>query len=141
MEGTLKIGPTAMLALGRENYSGLKNLHLREVLEVFKSSGYVFRGTKHNLLEIMRDEIPLLSLRGLVREAGKISSEVGKVHSWKKPASGIRSQLVDIDSGELVQDFIVEEFENSLHFLNIVSPGWTSSFPFTQHFIDEFLKK
>ena len=141
MEGNLKIGPTAMLTLGRENYGGLKNLHIKEVIQVLKATGHVARGTKHNLKEILRDEIPLLSLRGLTREAGKISSEVAKIQSWKRPASGIRSQLVNIETGELVQDFIVEEFENSLHFLNIVSPGWTSSFPFTRHFIDGFIKK
>ena len=141
MEGNLKIGPTAMLTLGRENYGGLKNLHIKEIFQVLKAAGYVARGAKHNLMEILRDEIPLLSLRGLTREAGKISSEVDKIQSWKRPASGIRSQLVNIETGELVQDFIVEEFGNSLHFLNIVSPGWTSSFPFTRHFIDGFIKK
>ena len=87
------------------------------------------------------DEIPLLSLKGLVRKAGHLSNEVTEKHSWKNPPPGIRSQLVDVKTGELVQDFVVEEFGNTLHFLNIVSPGWTSAFPFTRQFMGDFLRK
>lgn len=141
MEGNLKIGPTAMMVLGRENYLGLSNLHFMEVRQVLKAARYIARGSKHDLIEILRDELPLLTLRGLTHEVGKISSEVDKLGAWVRPKSGIRSQLVNIENGELVQDFIVEEFGNSLHFLNIVSPGWTSSFPFTRHFVNRFMEK
>jgi len=40
--------------------------------------------------------------------------------SWTTP--GIRAQLLDINTLELVQDFIVESDENSIHILNAVSP-------------------
>ena len=140
-EGKLKIGPTAMLAFGRENYNGVENLHFKEALEILKALANVVRGGKHNLFEIIREEIPLLSERGLTKNAGVLSTEVAKIDSWEKSPSGIRSQLVDIASGELIQDFIVEEYGNSLHFLNIVSPGWTSAFPFTRHFMESFLNK
>ena len=140
-EGYLKIGPTAMPAFGRENYHFFENLHVREVLEILKAIGYVVKGRKHNLIQILTEEIPLLSQKGLTKKAGQLSIEISEKHSWKKPPTGIRSQLVDIENGELVQDFVVEEFGNSLHFLNIVSPGWTSAFPFTRHFMSDFLKK
>jgi L-2-hydroxyglutarate oxidase len=140
-EGYLKIGPTAMLAFGRENYGVFENLHPKEVLEILKAVGYIVKGRKHNLIQIMMDEIPLLSLKGLVGKAGHLSNEVTEKHSWKNPPPGIRSQLVDVKTGELVQDFVVEEFGNTLHFLNIVSPGWTSAFPFTRHFMGDFLRK
>lgn len=139
MDGKLKIGPTAMLCLGRENYIGLRNLHPNEVIQVLKAAGHLARGTKHNLVEILREEIPLMSIKGLLYEAAKISSEVEKIGNWDKPTSGIRSQLVNKATGELVQDFIVEKYENSLHYLNIVSPGWTSAFPFTRHFVNGFI--
>lgn len=139
-EGFLKIGPTAMLAFGRENYGVFENLHVKEVLEILKAVGYVAKGGKHNLVQIMKEEIPLLTLGGLIKKAGNLSTEVSVKRSWKKPPAGIRSQLVDIRTGELVQDFVVEEFGNTLHFLNIVSPGWTSAFPFTRQFIGDFLR-
>ena len=53
-----------------------------------------------------------------------------QIRDWKKKPPGIRSQLVNIKSGRLEQDFIVENFHNSTHILNAVSPGWTSAIPF-----------
>ena len=41
--------------------------------------------------------------------------------------SGVRAQAVDID-GNLVDDFVFESKDNSLHVLNAPSPAATSSF-------------
>jgi hypothetical protein len=50
--------------------------------------------------------------------------------TWGNP--GIFPQLVDCRTGMLKQDFIVEMGTHSMHFLNIVSPGWTSALAFTE---------
>jgi (S)-2-hydroxyglutarate dehydrogenase len=56
----------------------------------------------------------------------------------KKPP-GIRSQLVDLKTGKLVQDFIVENYQNSTHILNAVSPGWTSALPFGKWIAENYV--
>lgn len=55
--------------------------------------------------------------------------------------SRIRSQLVDLKSGELVSDFIVEGDEHSTHVLNAVSPGWTAAIPFGRHIAQRVLSE
>ena len=138
-EGLLKIGPTAILAMGRENYQGLSNLNAQEILGILRAARIVMGGTKHDLIEILKLELPLLSRKGLVSAANALSGEVSSIKKWEKTKSGIRSQLVNVNTGELVQDFVVERYANSIHFLNIVSPGWTSALPFTRHFMADFL--
>ena len=48
-----------------------------------------------------------------------------KLISRGKP--GIMAQLFNNKTYEMMNDFIIENDENSLHILNAVSPGWTCS--------------
>jgi L-2-hydroxyglutarate oxidase LhgO len=138
-DGFLKIGPTAIPALGRENYRGLNGIKLHELVEISRALRCVAKGSKYDIFEIIRMELPLLFKRILIENASRLTNEISKHSAWEKTESGIRSQLVDLRTGELTQDFIVERYSNSLHFLNVVSPGWTSALPFTRHFVNEFL--
>ena len=52
-----------------------------------------------------------------------------------KPA-GIRAQLLNKKTNELIMDFKVENTENSIHILNAISPAFTSSFPFSEYVVD-----
>ena len=65
--------------------------------------------------------------------------EVANIQKWVKKNSGIRAQLVSNSSGELVQDFVVELKNNSIHILNVVSPGWTSAIPFSRWIVEKYL--
>ncbi|MCF6173574.1 MAG: L-2-hydroxyglutarate oxidase, partial [Campylobacteraceae bacterium] len=56
--------------------------------------------------------------------------------SWSTP--GIRAQLLDTTTLELVQDFIVEGDGVSVHVLNAVSPAFTSSMPFSKWVVDNY---
>ena len=138
-DGFLKIGPTAFPALGRENYRGLNGIKLHELVEISRALRSLGKGTKYDIFEIIRLEFPLLFKKILIENVSRLTNEISKHSVWEKTESGIRSQLVDMRTGELTQDFIVEKYSNSLHFLNVVSPGWTSALPFTRHFVNEFL--
>lgn len=139
-DGILKVGPTAIPALGRENYRGIQGLKVSEIREILHGLGIIAKSSKHDIFEILKLEFPLLFKQKILKTASRLTLEVYKHQNWQKTQSGIRSQLVDTRDGALVQDFVVEEFSNSLHFLNIVSPGWTSALPFTRHFVNDFLK-
>jgi hypothetical protein len=52
---------------------------------------------------------------------------------------GIRAQLLDKDTYSLVQDFVIEGDNKSVHVLNAVSPAFTCSFPFSQYVVDRYV--
>jgi len=47
---------------------------------------------------------------------------------------------VNVETRELVNDFIIECNEESMHLLNVVSPGWTCAFPIADH-VEALLKE
>ena len=51
---------------------------------------------------------------------------------WRWGTPGIRAQLVDIESRRLVDDFVLEGDESSLHVLNAVSPAFTCCLTFAK---------
>ena len=53
---------------------------------------------------------------------------------WGLP--GIRAQLVDLTTKQLVMDFVVETGDGSFHVLNAVSPGFTCALPFADYVCD-----
>ena len=60
--------------------------------------------------------------------------DAGGFNEWTRP--GIRAQLLNTKTLELVQDFVVEGDKASTHILNAVSPAFTGSFPFTRWIIE-----
>ena len=135
IDGTNYFGPTAVPAFGRENYHGLQGVQAIEMLGIFKNvlSQYLannqgfrnyahaeaFRYFKSKFTEAARVLIPDLSTRDLL--------PCHKV--------GIRGQLLDFRKKEMVMDFLVEKANDSVHVLNVVSPGFTSAFSFSEHIL------
>jgi L-2-hydroxyglutarate oxidase LhgO len=79
--------------------------------------------------EIIRQEVPYFFLRNMVAEMAQLVPAVLSIKQWSKSKPGIRAQLLKKGSLEFVNDFIIEEKFNSIHLLNIVSPGFTSAIP------------
>lgn len=50
---------------------------------------------------------------------------------------GIRSQIFDPQSKNLVNDFVVINQKNATHVLNAISPAWSASFAFADHLMNE----
>lgn len=137
VDGAIKIGPTAMPALWRENYSGLSRLRLNELLEIVRYSCRLLLddafGFRRLALEEARkyNRSHLLDLAaGMVREL-----DFGGFQEWSRP--GIRAQLLNVKTLELVQDFEIEGDARSLHVLNAVSPAFTCAFPFAEFIVDK----
>jgi len=51
---------------------------------------------------------------------------------------GIRAQLLNTQTRQLVQDFVVEGDRHSIHVLNAVSPAFTCSFPFALYLVEKY---
>jgi L-2-hydroxyglutarate oxidase LhgO len=130
-------GPTAIPAFGRENYQGLKGVNIKDatsisyhLLRQYISNKQGFRSYTHQemhrflkseFLKSMQKLIPKLSNSDLV-----VSQKVG-----------IRAQLLDTKSNELVMDFLVERVDNTTHVLNAVSPAFTSAFSFSKYILNK----
>ncbi len=82
---------------------------------------------------MMKYEIPKLLTSNLVGTASELVPCAKEVKKWSRKGPGIRGQLINSNSGELLQDFLLEHNQSSTHVLNAVSPGWTASLPFGRH--------
>ncbi len=136
VDGTTKIGPTAMPAFWREQYDGLQNFKTGETLDVLKRQFALFRRNDFGFRRLALQELRKYSRRHLVGLASELVKDVrrGNFRAWGRP--GIRAQLFDSKANRLVSDFVVEGDEHSTHILNAVSPAFTCCFPFAEHVLD-----
>jgi L-2-hydroxyglutarate oxidase len=135
-DGKVKIGPTAIPISGREQYSFATGWSLSDLYQAFKGAKSLVLGDSHDVLNIVRSEWPKIIEKEIVKQASQLVPNASNLKNWQKKPPGIRSQLVHLPSGRLEQDFKVIKKLNSLHVLNAVSPGWTSSIPFGRYVAD-----
>ena len=133
-----KIGPTAIPAFWRENYKGFDNFKKEELLEILFYETKLFISNAFGFRDLAFEEIKKYSKSHLVSLAKALvkKDELSFFDKWSKP--GIRAQLLDKRSLELIQDFVVEAKDNSIHVLNAVSPAFTSSIPFSEWIVDKY---
>ncbi|MBI4370786.1 MAG: L-2-hydroxyglutarate oxidase [Elusimicrobia bacterium] len=136
VDGQVKIGPTAIPALWRENYGGWDNFSASELAEILLRQAGLLLGADFDFRRLALEEIRKNSRRVMTALAARLADGVDPAlyRRWGKP--GIRAQLVDVESRRLVMDFLLEGDERSLHVLNAVSPGFTCAFPFAAHVAD-----
>ena len=139
VDGTVKIGPTAVPALWRENYQGLDNLRVNEMIKVLYYGALLFYRNSFGFRDLACGEIKEYNKNFFVSMAGRIVHDLDPrgFTEWTRP--GIRAQLLNVNTFELVQDFIIEKNDNTVHILNAVSPAFTSSFPFARWVVSEYI--
>lgn len=139
VDGKVKIGPSAIPVLGREQYDFRKNWSVADISQAVKGAISLISHDSHDFSEIIKSEFPKFYLKRLVSDSARLVPDVKKVTDWSRKPPGIRAQLVHLPTGKLEQDFVVRSFMNSTHVLNAVSPGWTSSIPFGRYVASEFV--
>jgi len=139
IDGKVKIGPTAIPVLGKEQYALSSKFALSDLTIFLRNVLSINSGEKHNLASIALSEYPNLFEKTLIERSSHLVPSVKSVKGWERKRPGIRAQLLDIRNGELVQDFIVEGDEKSTHILNAVSPGWTAALPFGEYVAESIL--
>lgn len=136
-DGRAKIGPTAIPAFWREQYHGFSRFNLSEAGEIIFREIGLFASANFDFARLAAEEVRKYSRTHLVRLASELATGVhpGQFTTWGKP--GIRAQLLDIQTRELVMDFVLEGDNQSFHILNAVSPAWTCSIPFSKYVCDK----
>lgn len=138
IHGTVYIGPTAIPALGREHYVGLKGVRFQEAIETLGHLGRQYLANKQGFRAYAHQEVPRLIKSHLVKAVQALMPEVKAEDLVKSKKVGIRAQLFDKQKQELAMDFIVERTANETHLLNAVSPAFTSSFSFSRYLVGGF---
>ncbi|MEO1924086.1 MAG: FAD-dependent oxidoreductase [Nautiliaceae bacterium] len=132
---SIKIGPTAIPAFWRENYTGFERFNFWEFLEIISLEAKLFFTNAFGFRDLAFYEMRYYIPKNLINEAKKL------VHNlrgdFKPMTPGIRAQLLDTKTLELVMDFLVEKKENQIHVLNAVSPAFTASFAFAEYIMED----
>ncbi|MCS6286205.1 MAG: L-2-hydroxyglutarate oxidase [Nitrospira sp.] len=136
-DGKAKIGPTAIPAFWRENYEGLRNFKLGEMMEVAGRGLGLLTNAQFDYRRLAMEEIAKYSRSRMVALASTLAEGVTEstYQKWGRP--GIRAQLLDITKKKLEMDFVLEGDHRSMHVLNAVSPAFTCSLPFAGHVCDQ----
>lgn len=135
-DGHLKIGPTAIPCLWREQYQGLDNFKFNEFMEIAQRQlGLLFRGG-FDFRALAIEELKKYYRPHLVAQAAELLEGIhpSQYTRWGKP--GIRAQLMNIETNTLEMDFVMEGDAKSLHILNAVSPAFTCAFPFADRIVE-----
>jgi (S)-2-hydroxyglutarate dehydrogenase len=135
-EGEVTVGPSALPLLGREQYRGLMGANIQDGVAMLKYLLRLFGRNRDHFRSIAWREMTKLSRRGFFREAEQLGHGLQECDLLPGKDPGIRAQLVDTRTAELVNDFVVEPGPRSTHVLNAVSPTFTCSFPFAEYVID-----
>lgn len=142
VDGKFKIGPTAIPVFGGENYRGLQGIGMLNAIRIAGHELTMFATDPDFRSHAMR-EVRKYNLGYMVGQAAlMVRDDVldkSKFASWSRP--GIRAQLVNIHTHKLLHDFVVESDERSVHVLNAVSPAFTSSIPFAEWVVENYIGK
>lgn len=141
VDGSIKIGPTAIPAFWRENYQGFTNFSLLEFLTIIKYEVKLFFYNAFGFRTLAVEEIKKYRKKHFVSLATSLTKNIDKsgFKEWSK--AGIRAQLLNKETLELVQDFVVEGDNHSVHVLNAVSPAFTAALPFAEWVVENYIFK
>lgn len=138
-DGTVYLGPTAIPALGRENYRGLSGIAPADIARIAKASAIQFARNTNGFRRLAVIETGKLLKGRFVKAVRRLIPAVRSEHLLPCTKVGMRAQLYDSFSGQLVNDFLVQRGPQSIHVLNAISPAWTCSMPFASFVCDSFL--
>ena len=138
IDGRAKIGPTAIPIFSRESYAGFGGLSPKEVLNIVGIYPKFLSSKHHDVLGLIKTEMPKYSQRHLVSQAKALVPSVEPKDFKLRGKPGIRAQLLDIKNKKLEMDFVVRGDESSTHLLNAVSPAWTSALAMANHVCKKF---
>ena len=133
--GDIEAGPNAVLAFSKEGYKWT-DINFVDLTKVLTFPGMLKLGKKYfrtGISEMYRS----LNKNVFVKEIQKLINGVD-LSDIKQIPSGVRAQAVDKD-GNLVDDFLFEEGENSLHVLNSPSPAATASLAIGESIVSKIL--
>jgi L-2-hydroxyglutarate oxidase LhgO len=133
MDGSIWLGPNAVLAFAREGYSFF-TINPAELWDAITYPGFIKLATKYWKIgagEMYRDLVRSAYVKALQRYIPELQPE----DCLPGPA-GVRAQAMSID-GNLVDDFVFEGADGIVHVRNAPSPAATSSLAIGKYIADD----
>ncbi|MDH1573263.1 L-2-hydroxyglutarate oxidase [Pseudomonas sp. GD03746] len=136
IDGSVTVGPNAVLGFGRENYRKFA-VNWRDVAEYVRFPGF-WKTIWNNLGSGTTEMKNSLFKHGYLEQCRKYcpSLQAGDLLPFE---AGIRAQAVMRD-GTLVHDFLFAETPRMVHVCNAPSPAATSAIPIGQMIAEKILK-
>jgi len=125
VHGEVYLGPTAIPAFGRENYGIFSGIGREGASIALSDAILFFRNAKFR--EVALTEPRKFGKRAFFRDAARLVKILSPSDIEPSEKVGIRAQLVDWQTKELVMDFQVIADGDAIHILNPISPAFTSS--------------
>ncbi|RAK16866.1 FAD dependent oxidoreductase [Anoxybacillus vitaminiphilus] len=123
IDGTVDVGPNAVLSFKREGY--LKtDFSLRDMKDVLYFKGF-WKLASQYMKEGVEEMVRSFSKRQFVKSVQKLMPDIQENDLLPGP-SGVRAQALKED-GTLVDDFYIVHGNRSIHILNAPSPAATAS--------------
>ncbi|MFC0213241.1 L-2-hydroxyglutarate oxidase [Paenibacillus chartarius] len=141
VDNSIKIGPTAIPAFWRENYQGFQRFKLNEFVQILYYESKLFLRNSFNFRSLAFEEMKKYSKSVFIGLSLKMVKQLDKDGFGQFLRPGIRAQLLNKETLELVQDFVLEGDNRSMHVLNAVSPAFTCSIPFAKYVVDHIEEK
>jgi (S)-2-hydroxyglutarate dehydrogenase len=137
VHGEVYLGPTAIPALGPENYGLLAGAG-KGALGLLAADAVLFlRNPRFRAVALNEPRKYLPAF--FDRDAGRLVKRYDPGLFEPARKVGIRPQLVDWRTKELVMDFLVEARDESVHVLNPISPAFTCSMELARMIVETHL--
>ncbi len=123
VDGQIEAGPNAVLAFAKEGYKW-SNINVSEFMKIISYKGMWKLGKQYfgtGVSEMYRS----LNKKVFLKEILNYIPDV-RLSDLKPRVAGVRAQAVS-SNGDLIDDFVFEDGNNSLHVLNAPSPAATAS--------------
>ncbi|OLN26141.1 FAD-dependent oxidoreductase [Desulfovibrio sp. DV] len=132
ISGDVYVGPTAIPALGRENYGIFAGAHPKEAAIILTRLARLYLADIDHFRLLAHTELRKYAKSHFYRCARRLMPSLGIDDLVPTTKAGIRPQLVNLAQGRLEMDYILEGNARSLHVLNAISPAFTGSFAFAE---------
>lgn len=133
IDGTVTVGPNAVLAMKREGYRKT-DVSLSDLFETLTSPG-ILKMLAKNLRPGLIEMKNSLFKGGYLKEVQKYCPSIVKSDLTEYPA-GVRAQAVSRD-GKLIDDFLFVNTRRSVNVCNAPSPAATSAIPIGAYIVEK----
>jgi len=137
IDGSVTVGPNAVLALKREGYKK-SDFSLRDTLETLTYPGnlkVLAKNLKPGLVELKNS----LFKSGYLKAVNKYCPMI-ELDDLEPYPAGVRAQAVSAD-GKLVDDFLFVRTSRSINVCNAPSPAATSALPIGQYILSQAIEQ
>src|SRR3989338_1081253 len=112
-------------------------MDLREIPVMLGDLALMLIRNTDGFAKMVREEFSKYGAPGFLKCAQKLAPALKAEDILPSDKTGIRAQLIDIQSKKLVMDLVIEDGPDSTHILNAISPAFTGSLAFADVVVDK----